>query len=138
MNNREKGGQPAPADLPRGQARGADNRTYGLSLPSGHSFLHASRQLLAETRVDTSPFTAGAGTVYPAPVMSDRLQRALARFRRGRTDDGDSRSRVSAAEFRVATEERLRSLEREVAEVLGPRPARPLAGSQCWGRIRSE
>ncbi len=64
--------------------------------------------------------------------MSRRLKEALGRFRlsgrplrasasgRGRTDDGgDSRSRVSAAEFRAATEERLRSLEREVAEVKG-------------------
>ena len=52
--------------------------------------------------------------------MPSSLQRALARFRRRRADDdGDSRSRVSAAEFRVATEQRLRSLEREVAEVKG-------------------
>ena len=60
------------------------------------------------------------------------LERAIARFRlsgrplgasaseRWRADDGgDSRARVSAAEFRAATEERLRSLEREVAEVKG-------------------
>ena len=52
--------------------------------------------------------------------MPSSLQRALARFRRRRADDdGDSRSRVSAAEFRAATEQRLRSLEREVAEVKG-------------------
>ena len=51
--------------------------------------------------------------------MPSALERALARFRRGRADDGDSRARVSAAEFRAATEERLRSLEREVAEVKG-------------------
>ncbi len=52
--------------------------------------------------------------------MPTPLERALARFRRGSADDdGDGRSRVSAAEFRAATEQRLRSLEREVAEVKG-------------------
>jgi hypothetical protein len=64
--------------------------------------------------------------------VSRRLNEALARFRlsgrtlrasaseRRRADDGgDSRARVSAAEFRAATEQRLRSLEREVAEVKG-------------------
>jgi len=59
--------------------------------------------------------------------VSRRLNEALGRFRpdgrpsgRRRADDGgDSRSRVSAAEFRAATEERLWSLEREVAEVKG-------------------
>ena len=53
--------------------------------------------------------------------MPSTLERALARFRpRRRADDGsDSRARVSAAEFRAATEERLRSLEREVAKVKG-------------------
>ncbi len=57
---------------------------------------------------------------YPRPTMSDRLQRALARFRRGRADGGGGTwARISAAEFRAATEERLRSLEREVAEVKG-------------------
>ena len=57
---------------------------------------------------------------YPRPTMSDRLQRALARFHRSRADDGGgTRARISAAEFRAATEERLRSLEREVAEVKG-------------------
>ncbi len=59
--------------------------------------------------------------------VSRSLERALARFRpggrlsgrRGADDGDDSRSRVSAAEFRASTEERLRSLEREVAEVKG-------------------
>jgi hypothetical protein len=55
--------------------------------------------------------------------MPTALERALARFRpsghRRADDDGNSRSRVSAAEFRAATEQRLRSLEREVAEVKG-------------------
>ena len=67
--------------------------------------------------------------------MSSKLERALRRFRpdgRPRTgarlgppgrrggDDGDGTwARSSAAEFRAATEERLRSLEREVAEVKG-------------------
>ena len=52
--------------------------------------------------------------------MTKVLQHALARFRH-RADDGsgDSRTRISAAEFRAATEERLRSLEREVADVKG-------------------
>ncbi len=58
--------------------------------------------------------------------MSEVLQRALARFRpdgrpsgRHRADDGsgDTRARISAAEFRAVTEQRLRSLEREVADV---------------------
>ncbi len=52
--------------------------------------------------------------------MPTPLERALARFRRGRADDGGGTwARISAAEFRAATEERLRSLEREVAEVGG-------------------
>ena len=51
--------------------------------------------------------------------MSDHLQRALARFRRRAEQGGDTRARVSAAEFRAATEQRLRSLEGEVAEVKG-------------------
>ena len=52
--------------------------------------------------------------------MPTALERALARFRRGRADDGGgTRARISAAEFRAATEQRLRSLEREVAEVKG-------------------
>ena len=51
--------------------------------------------------------------------MSTPLDRALARFRRGRHDIRDVPARISAAEFRAATEQRLRSLEREVAEVKG-------------------
>jgi hypothetical protein len=59
--------------------------------------------------------------------MATTLERALARFRpdgrpsgRRQPDDrGDTRARISAAEFRAATEQRLRSLEREVAEVKG-------------------
>ena len=51
--------------------------------------------------------------------MSRSLERAIARFRRRPDDGGDTRGRISAAEFRAATEERLRSLEREVAEVKG-------------------
>ncbi len=52
--------------------------------------------------------------------MPSALERALARFRRSRADDGGGTwARISAAEFRAATEERLRSLEREVAEVKG-------------------
>ena len=59
--------------------------------------------------------------------MPAALERAIARFRpdrrppghRGAADGGDPRGRISAAEFRAATEQRLRSLEREVAEVKG-------------------
>ena len=51
--------------------------------------------------------------------MPAALERALARFRR-RADDGPAiPARISAAEFRAATEQRLRSLEREVADVKG-------------------
>ena len=52
--------------------------------------------------------------------MTEVLQRALSRFRH-RADDGsgDTRTRISAAEFRAVTEQRLRSLEREVADVKG-------------------
>lgn len=53
-------------------------------------------------------------------MAAQRLERALARFRRERPPErGDDISRVSAAEFRAATEQRLRSLEREMAEVKG-------------------
>ena len=46
------------------------------------------------------------------------LERALARFRRQPGAEGET-ARLSAAEFRAATEQRLRALEREVAEVKG-------------------
>ncbi len=58
--------------------------------------------------------------------MPTALERALARFRPGGRrfgrrcpDEGGDSARISAAEFRAATEQRLRSLEREVAEVKG-------------------
>ncbi len=52
--------------------------------------------------------------------MPSSLQRTLARFRPQADGGGsDTRARISAAEFRAATEMRLRSLEREVAEVKG-------------------
>lgn len=51
--------------------------------------------------------------------MPAALERALARFGRRQRDGAGIPSRISAAEFRAATEERLRSLEREVAEVKG-------------------
>jgi len=51
--------------------------------------------------------------------VAKNLGRALARFRRPANEGADTRVRISAAEFRAATEERLRSLEREVAEVKG-------------------
>jgi hypothetical protein len=50
--------------------------------------------------------------------MPTALERAVARFRRRPSaGDSDGHARISAAEFRAATEQRLRSLEREVAEV---------------------
>lgn len=51
--------------------------------------------------------------------MPGTLERALARFRRQPDDGGATPARISAVEFRAATEQRLRSLEREVAEVKG-------------------
>ena len=52
--------------------------------------------------------------------MTSRLAEALRRFRRVSEAEGELVSaRVSAAEFRAATEQRLRALEREVAEVKG-------------------
>ncbi len=59
--------------------------------------------------------------------MPAALERAIARLRpdrrpsghRGAADGSDTRARISAAEFRAATEQRLRSLEREVAELKG-------------------
>ena len=51
--------------------------------------------------------------------MLTSLERALSRFRRAPEGDGGVSTRVSAAEFRAATEQRLRALEREVAEVKG-------------------
>ncbi len=51
--------------------------------------------------------------------MPTALERAIARFGRRPDDGGDTWGRISAAEFRAATEQRLRSLEREVAEVKG-------------------
>ncbi len=51
-------------------------------------------------------------------LMTDQLERAVARFRRG--DGGsDVAGRVSAAAFRAAVEQRLRNLERDVGEVKG-------------------
>jgi len=52
--------------------------------------------------------------------VSAALERAIARFRRRRKDGTPSPSRrVTLAEFRAATEERLRGLEREMSEVKG-------------------
>jgi len=48
-----------------------------------------------------------------------RLAEALRRFRRSPEAGGEVRARVSAAEFRAAAEQRLLTLEREVAEVKG-------------------
>ena len=51
--------------------------------------------------------------------MSTAFERALSRFRRSPEAGGGVPARVSAAEFRAAAEQRLRALEREVAEVKG-------------------
>jgi len=52
--------------------------------------------------------------------VTSRLAEALRRFRRVSEAEGELVSaRVSAAEFRAAAEQRLRALEREVAEVKG-------------------
>ena len=51
--------------------------------------------------------------------MSARLQRAVARFRRQPAEGSNTAARISAAAFRAAVEERLRALEREMAEVKG-------------------
>ena len=51
--------------------------------------------------------------------MTSRLAEALRRFRRSPDVAGEVPARISAAEFRAATEQRLRALEREVAEVKG-------------------
>ena len=51
--------------------------------------------------------------------MRTALERALSRFRRSPDVGGEAPARVSAAEFRAAAEQRLRALEREVAEVKG-------------------
>lgn len=51
--------------------------------------------------------------------MPDVLERALARFRRRPTDGSGISAHISTAEFRAVTEQRLRNLEREVAEVKG-------------------
>jgi hypothetical protein len=51
--------------------------------------------------------------------MPTSLERALSRFRRAPEAGGNASARVSAAEFRAAAEQRLRALEREVAEVKG-------------------
>jgi len=52
--------------------------------------------------------------------VTRRLAEALCRFRRVSEAEAEPVSaRVSAAEFRAAAEQRLRALEREVAEVKG-------------------
>ena len=49
--------------------------------------------------------------------MTDTLERAIARFRPRPTGDSDVAGRVSAAAFRAMALERLRSVERDVAEL---------------------
>jgi len=53
--------------------------------------------------------------------MSQQLERAIARFRpreRASADSGET-ARISAAAFRAAVEQRLRSLERDIGEMKG-------------------
>jgi hypothetical protein len=52
-------------------------------------------------------------------TSSENLKRALARFRRPADGEGDVSSRISAAAFRAMVAERLRSVERDIAEVKG-------------------
>jgi hypothetical protein len=47
------------------------------------------------------------------------LERAISRFRPRPSADGDLPSRVSAAAFRAMVAERLRTVERDVADVKG-------------------
>jgi hypothetical protein len=47
------------------------------------------------------------------------LERAIARFKPRRDSNGDVPSRISAAAFRAMALERLRSVERDVAELKG-------------------
>ena len=72
------------------------------------------------------PVTGAAGPHLPLGgrvcwhgAMNGRLGEALRRYRRPSEGDEKPSARVSAAEFRAAAEERLRALEREVAEVKG-------------------
>jgi hypothetical protein len=51
--------------------------------------------------------------------MASRLERALARFRRRERPPVEAYGRLSDARFRAVAEEKLRTLEREVAEVKG-------------------
>ena len=55
-------------------------------------------------------------------VMADPLQRAVSRFRsnsRPPGGDGSTAARISAAAFRAAVEQRLRNLERDMADLKG-------------------
>lgn len=49
--------------------------------------------------------------------MTDALERAIARFRPGPPATSDVTGRVSAAAFRAMAIERLRAVERDVAEL---------------------
>lgn len=51
--------------------------------------------------------------------MTDALERAIARFRPRPAAAPDEKGRVSAAAFRAMALERLRSVERDVAELKG-------------------
>ncbi len=54
--------------------------------------------------------------------MTDQLERAIARFRpreRASAVNGETAQRISAAAFRAAVQQRLRSLERDIGELKG-------------------
>lgn len=51
--------------------------------------------------------------------MSSQLERAIARFRPAPEEPATAHSRITAAAFRAAVEQRLRSLEREMGELKG-------------------
>lgn len=54
--------------------------------------------------------------------MSPQLERAIARFRPSESasaNNGGTAQRISAAAFRAAVEQRLRSLERDIGELKG-------------------
>lgn len=70
---------------------------------------------------DTIPLTVKEHMFY-CGFMPDRLQQALSRFRADRRPadgNGSAAARISAAAFRAAVEERLRGLEREMADLKG-------------------
>ena len=52
-------------------------------------------------------------------AMPNCLEGAVRRFRRQPDDSGNTAARISAAAFRAAVEQRLRNLERDMADLKG-------------------